>query len=270
MYKLLLVSDRQEVLRAFDQVTNWEMIGFKPPHIRHDFEGAKDSLSKHSCDGIAIAVSPEEEEKIMAYLWEYYPLISIFQAGTTPEEVVGYLNELRTLLNRLHADFSEDEFNKLEMLQLYRHEFLRQVVLGNVALPELYRYMRLLRSRMDTERPCVVLELTQTSVADDRLEGRWDYGPGRMELAMRRSFGGDFAGFHVLPIVNNEGSVLVLAGPLKGVADQVPEKEICRVISNHVQEGMDHLREYKGLELQMKTKRVVPALTSFCKVPETV
>jgi hypothetical protein len=33
---------------------------------------------------------------------------------------------------------------------------------------------------------------------------------------------------------------------------------------------MDHLREYKGLDLQMKTKRVVPALTSFCKVPETV
>ena len=270
MYKLLLVSDRQEVLNAFEQVTNWELLGFKQPHIRHDFEGTKDSLSKHFCDGIAIAVSPEEEEKILAYLWEYYPLISIFQAGTTPEEVLRYLNELRVLLNRLHADFSEDEFNKLEMLQLYRHEFLRQVVKGSVALPELYRYLRLLRSRMDPERPCVVIGLTQASVANDRLEGRWDYGPGRMELAMRRSFGGDYEGFHVLPIVNPDGSVLVLAGPLKGVENQLSDDEICDMITRHVQDGIDHLREYKGLDLHLVTKRVVPALTAFCKVPETV
>ena len=47
MYKLLLVSDRDDVLKAFEEVQNWERLGFKPPHIRHDFEGTKDSLAKH-------------------------------------------------------------------------------------------------------------------------------------------------------------------------------------------------------------------------------
>ena len=68
MYKLLLISDQEDVLRAFEEVGNWERTGFKQPHIRHDFEGAKDSLAKHHADGIAIAVDPEEEERILAYL----------------------------------------------------------------------------------------------------------------------------------------------------------------------------------------------------------
>ena len=64
MYKLLLVSDQEEVLDAFAQIKNWELLGFKQPHIRHDFEGAKDSLAKHHADGICIAVKPEETDAI--------------------------------------------------------------------------------------------------------------------------------------------------------------------------------------------------------------
>ena len=63
MYKLLLVSDRDDVLEAFEQVESWERQGFKQPHIRHDYEGTLDSLSKHHADGIAVAVNPEEEKR---------------------------------------------------------------------------------------------------------------------------------------------------------------------------------------------------------------
>ena len=227
MYKLLLVSDRQEVLDAFAQVDNWELLGFRPPHIRHDFEGAVDSLKKHFCDGISLAVPRQEEEKILAYLRKNYPLVSIFEAGKTPQEVVHYLEELRVLLNRLHADFSEDEFNRLDMLQMCRHEFLRKVVAGQVACPaDLYRNMRLLRSRMDPDRICALVQLEQPSVADDRLEGRWEYGPERMELTLVHSFGGDCGGYHFLPMVYPDGSVLVLVGPLREAApENTPEEQ---------------------------------------------
>ena len=94
MYKLLLVSDRDDVLAAFDQISNWERQGFKPPHIRHDFEGTVDSLSKHHADGICISVVPAEEEKILSYLQANYPNIPLFEAGTTPDEILRYLNEL--------------------------------------------------------------------------------------------------------------------------------------------------------------------------------
>ena len=58
MYKLLLVSDQEEVLNAFGQIQNWERQGFKPPHIRYDYDGMLDSLSKHHADGITFVRIP--------------------------------------------------------------------------------------------------------------------------------------------------------------------------------------------------------------------
>ena len=130
MYKLLLVSDRDDVLKAFEEVQNWERQGFKPPHIRHDFEGTKDSLAKHHADGIAVSVNPEEEKKILAYLQEFFPNVPIFQAGTTRDEVLRYLNELNILLNRIHADFSNDRIREIDLLQECRHEFFRKLITG--------------------------------------------------------------------------------------------------------------------------------------------
>ena len=212
MYKLLLVSDREDVLNAFDQIQNWERQGFKPPHIRHDFEGTKDSLAKHHVDGISIAVAPEEEKKILAYLQEFFPNVPIFQAGTTKEEVLRYLNELNILLNRIHADFSNDRIREIDMLQECRHEFFRKLMTGRVGQKaDLLRNMRLLRSRMDPDRTCMLMELEQPAGTEqDKLEGRWHYGADRLELALRNSFGGDVEGVHILPTVHTDGRILVL------------------------------------------------------------
>ncbi len=266
MYKLLLISDQADVLDAFDQI-NWERTGFKQPHIRHDLEGAKDSLAKHHADGIAIAVSPEEEENILAYLQAFYPTISIFQAGRTKEEVLRYLNELITLLNRLHADFSNDNFLAADMLQECRHEFFRKVLTGQVATREdLIRNMRLLRSRMDADRPCLLMELAQRDAGmdDELLEGRWQYGPERLELTLRRSFGGDMRGIHVLPTVHPDGRILVLACPLHGVENTVTGDSMTALMTEHIQKGIDHLKEYFGLELTLKDIRTLPALNALC------
>lgn len=263
MYKLLLITDQDDVLDAFNQVGNWERTGFKYPHIRHDLEGTKDSLAKHHADGIAIAVSPEEEEKILAYLQEYFPTISIFKAGKTRQEVLRYLNELSILLNRLHADFSNDRFTWTDMLVECRHEFFRKVLLGKVQSREdLERNMRLLRSRMDADRPCVLIELIQTETE------RWPYGADRLEYRLRQSIGGDLAGMHVLPTVHPNGLILVLACPLHGVASTISTDSMTKVITDHIEEGIVHLKEFFDLDLTMKEIRILPALYTLCAEAE--
>ena len=264
MYKLLLVSDREDVLTAFDQVESWERQGFKPPHIRHDFDGTVDSLSKHHADGICLAVVPDEEEKILAYLQENFPNIPLFEAGTTPEEVLRYLNELNILLNRIHADFSNDKFREIDMLQECRHEFFRKLMRGKIATREdLYRNMRLLRSRMDPDQPCLLIELDQAP-SPDKLEGRWHYGEDRLELALRNSFGGDLNGIHILPTVHSNGQILVLACPLHGVECKVTSDAMTAMMTDHIARGVDHLKEFFGLELHMKGIRILPALHALC------
>ena len=265
MYKLLLVSDREEVLSAFSQIDNWELIGFKPPHIRHDFEGTIDSLQKHHADGIAIAVEPAEEEQIINYLTAYYPNIAIFEAGRDPEEVLRYLSELKILLNRIHADFSNDNFGTTDILQECRHEFFRKLMKGKVQSKEdLRRNMRLLRSKMDADKPCILVRLVQPAQDDDKLEGRWHYGSEQLEYALRKAFAGDVKGLHILPTVSASGEILILACPLHAVETQVDEEDIAEVVQAHIDEGIRHLSEYKGLDLSISGIRVLPALYALC------
>ena len=227
MYKLLLVSDQEDVLNAFGQISNWELHGFKPPHIRHDYDGAVDSLAKHHADGICIAVDHDEEEKILAYLQENYPDVSIFEAGRSEDEVLRYLSELKILLNRLH------------------------------------RNMRLLRSRMDADRPCLLIEIAQ-SAPFDKLEGRWHYGKDRLEVALRNSFAGDKNGIHILPTIHSDGRILVLACPLHGVETEMTLEALTVMLTNYTAESIEHMKEFFGVELHIVEIRVLPALNSLC------
>ena len=266
MYKLLLVSDREDVLNAFEQIQNWERQGFKAPHIRHDFEGTKDSLAKHHADGIAVAVEPEEEKKILAYLQEYFPNVPLFQAGTNREEVLRYLNELNILLNRIHADFSNDRFREIDMLQECRHEFFRKLMTGRVSRKDdLVRNMRLLRSRMDPDRPCMMVELEQPATNNtDKLEGRWHYGSDRLEIALRNSFGGDIEGIHILPTVHTDGRILVLCCALYGVETPITGDRMTAMLTTHIADGIAHLKEFFGLDLHISGIRVLPSLYVLC------
>lgn len=265
MYKLLLVSDQEDVLDAFARISNWEMHGFKPPHIRHDFKGTVDSLAKHHADGICIAVSdPDEEEKILAYLQENFPDVSIFEAGKTENEVLRYLSELKILLNRLHADFYNERFNTRDVLQICRHEFFRKLLNGKVRNSEdLHRNMRLLRSRMDADRPCLLIEIEQ-SAPFDKLEGRWHYGKDRLEVALRNSFAGDKNGIHILPTVHPDGRILVLACPLHGVETELTLDAMTAMLTSYTAESIEHMKEYSGVEMHIVEIRVLPALNSLC------
>lgn len=266
MYKLLLVTDQDVVLDAFQQIQNWELLGFKPPHIRHDFEGAKDSLAKHYTDGIAIALDPGEEQKVLDYLQEHYPLVSIFEAGRTPDEVLRYLNELRLLLNRLHADFSNDSYGEIDMLQVCRHDFLGKVMSRKVLSKEaLYRNMRLLRSRLDPEKPCLLMEMEQVAIRENRLEGRWTAGKDRLELTLRNSFGPDLAGMHIVPSVLSNGRIQVLACPYKGAEDCLTPEQMMKIMKARVADGIAHLRDYKGLELRLLDIQILPSLVALCE-----
>ena len=177
-----------------------------------------------------------------------------------------YLNELNTLLNRLHADFSNDRFLETDMLAECRHEFFRKVMTGKVkSYADLTRKMRLLRSRMDADQPCLLMELTQKDPGiDDDLEGRWEYSQDRLELTLRKMLGGDIRGFHILPTVHPNGEIMVLCCPLHG-ASVLTGESMSSLLINHVEEGIEHLKEYFGLDLTLQKTRILPALSALCE-----
>ncbi|MDO5435514.1 MAG: hypothetical protein Q4G19_04015 [Clostridia bacterium] len=265
MYKLLLVSDRSEVNEAFSKIRSWEMLGYKPPHIRDSFEGAKESLDKHHADGICIALSSgEEENALLGYLRERFPLLPIFEAGTTEDEVRRYVSELSILLNRTHMDFSNDRFTEEELLQFCRHEFFRKVMNGQVTDKKLLlRQLRLMRSRLDPTRPCVIVQLAEPA-DNDRIEGKWSYGPDALERMLRQLCGTELNGLRIVPTVLQDGRIFLLNCPMTGYEEQSTGDSMTAMVTAHTAESIAHVREYTGLDLHISGINVAPDLTAIC------
>ena len=125
--------------------------------------------------------------------------------------------------------------------------------------------MKLLRSRMNPESKCVIMELEQPEEAgQDKLEGRWQYGSDRLELTLRKSFGGDVEGVHILPTVHTDGRILVLCCSLNGTESVKNQDQMTALLTARIADGIAHLKEYFGLELHITGIRVLPSLYDLC------
>lgn len=265
MYKLLLATDRPEVMGAFNAVTTWESMGFRVPRIVTTVGGAIKSLKEHHADAIAFCFAGQDDAMLLEHLQTFYPLLPIFTAARTSGELLNVLHELRVLLNRTHADFSNDHFSEEEMMQRCRHEFFRALLQDRVASEaDVRRCMLLLRSRMDADKPCVLVELRMPGDSDF-LKGRWHYGPERLEVALRNFFGAELAGMRMLVAVLPDERIYLLAGSMRGAA---PDESMTGVVTRHAQECIEHVREYLDLDLSITNIRVMPKLADLARKEE--
>lgn len=261
MYKLLLVTDRPEILAAFGAVTSWAGMGFRAPRIVPNAEAAMDTLTRHHVDGIAFALPQKEEAEFQAFLNENYPVLPIFEAGKTHPEVMRALTGLRTVLNRLHADYSNDNSDERDMLQICRHDFVRKLLSGRIrGRLEVLCNLKLLRSKMDPTRPCVVVDLRQRdpgSFLSEHLVNGIDY----LEAAVRKILGAELNGMRMVVSVMPDECIKLLCCPMLGA--EVHADSITGLVSEHVQSSTEHLKEYLHLDLCITGIQVLPALTAL-------
>ena len=258
MYKLLLATDKPEIMEAFQAVNSWESLGFRTPRMVSTPQAAIDSLKKHHADGIAFAFDEKGDETLMNHLASEYPILPIIYAGRNAGQVTDAVCELRTLLNRTHADFSNDSFGEADMLQLVRHEFFRGLIGGEVAeKTDVTRRLKLLRSRMNPDQPCVLLELSMPE-GDSFLTGRWHYGSERLEVALRNFFGVELEGMRMLVSVLPDERIFLLACPMLG---EEAADSISGLVYQHAEDSIAYVREYLGLHLSIANVRVLPNVT---------
>ena len=188
----------------------------------------------------------------------------IFAVSKNVTELLESVTELRSLLNRTHADFSNDSFGEADMLQICRHEFFRALLSEQIASKQdVINRMRLLRSRMDPEAPCVLVDLSLPD-GTEYLSGRWHYGTDRLEVALRNFFGAEFHGMRMVPAVVAPDHVRLLCCPMLGVA-QTEDESITSLVSEHTLESMDQARTYLDLELCLTSIRVLPSVTALAQ-----
>jgi len=264
MYKLLLTTNDQAVLSAFAAV-KWEEIGFRQPRIVASVDEALSSLKTHHADAIAIALPAEEDASLMASLMEEYPDLPVMAVSQKSGHVERYALELRRVLNRINADMSNMSFTPAEQLQVCRHEFFRALMDQRIQdAKTVKRLLRLVRSKMDATKPCVIAELSMPENSDF-LRGRWHYGTERMELALRNIFGVEVHGLRILSCVLPGDRIVLLGCPMLFHDFDSQDASMTGVISSHVNDCIEHVGEFLGLDLTISSIRILPALTAMAK-----
>ena len=256
MYKLLLVTNRQKVKDAFGGIASWAYLGFKEPRVAGTVDEALQTLSKHHVDGVIISL-PEMEQRRLIEIMNERPLIPIVleDETVTSEQVTEDVEQIGLLLNRVHADYSNDRTNTTEMMQMCRHEYFRKLLSGSEKDEEkVLRTLLMMRSKMDPWSPCMFMELTMPEDVG-YLQGKWQYGADRLEVAMRNIFGAEKEGMRVLVSVVNDQRMFLIACPMIGEKQPGVEK-MQKLIHEHAQAGIEHVREFLCIELHVASEEV--------------
>ena len=262
MYKILLATNDQKVRDAFSAVA-WENLGFKQPRMASTVEEAIASLKAYHADAIAIALPAQEDSELIKVLMARFPNLPVMEAPDMSGEAEIRVLELRKLLVRLNADISNDSYTQADQLMVVRHEYFRAMMDRRIpSAKDIVRMLRLVRSKMDPHRPCVVAELKMPD-GSDFLKGRWHYGPQRLEMALRNIFGVEVAGLRILSCVLPGDRIILLGCPMRGHEMELAENSMTGVVSEHVQECISHVDEFLGIDLSIAVMHVLPALTAM-------
>ncbi|MBR6027850.1 MAG: hypothetical protein IKP40_02080 [Clostridia bacterium] len=259
MYKLLLVTNRPEVVSAFDSIQDWEGLGFRMVRKASSPEDAIAHLKAHHSDAIALALPPEEEHRLITFLNERYPLRPIMRATANPEEICAYARETEQLLTRTRADYSNDRYDEAEMMAIIRHNYFRRMLSGAERDPQrIRRGLLLVRSKMDPDQPCVAVRL---SVPDDDgyIASHWKHGAEGLEVAMRNIFGAELNGMRILTSILPDEHIYTVACPLLGTEPRDPD-EMLEEVTSHVSGNLSHIYEYLNIDMRIDAVCVLPSI----------
>ena len=68
MYKLLLVSDKEEIRTLYERFSEWENLGFERPVVAANAQSGIEQLSRRRFDAVSSLLSISEGKQFFAYL----------------------------------------------------------------------------------------------------------------------------------------------------------------------------------------------------------
>ena len=247
MYRLLIVTDSQNVHDRVQAMTGWENLGCKPPRIRANQAEMIDCMKKHSID--AIAFVPETEgslDSAVQYVEENYPLLPIFAVAETEEEQMKYITEVSMLLDHLRADHTNRDCDKEVRFWRMRNHFIKRVICGTIpSAQKLERLKSLYRCNISSDSYCYMADFVLQE-DDDFINERWHYGSDRLSVALRNFFSDAYQNANILVVVLSDMEICVFFYP-NATGEELNEQEIIQYI-NKVNAD---IHNYLGLNMKL-------------------
>ena len=245
MYRLLFRTSTPDEAQALDGLMEWAREGFFAPLFAPDDGEVARILSEKHPDALIWCA---EASGLDAFLKEYHPLVPVLELPEIQADRPGALKDLRRLLNRYHADFSDDCWDGNTLQTVIRDEETRALLTGvykNGA--DIRRMLRLMRVPVDFDAPCAVIKMDMPQ-GELYMSTRWHHGMDRLENALRSNFfGREGQGIWYVCAVLSARSVLLCALPM---VQGAPEK-IDQAALEHVFDALANAREYLDLDISV-------------------
>lgn len=245
MYRLLIVTREQRVEEMFDSMQGWETMGFKPPRLRKTVDEAIECMHKHHIDAIAIGDEPEYQE-LEKWLDENAPDLPIFEIADSNEKQLEIIREVELLLNQMHTDDSNDDYDESYYFKLARKRWRNRLLSGLAPTKDyILKHERMYRCNDDPEKPCVFARISVPQ-GDAFITGRWHYGSERLGIALQNFFGEEYDHQNIHLSVVSPEEIRVVFCPRRGeeyhAADLTKAKQ-------YIDETVEQIYNYLGLPM---------------------
>ncbi len=254
MYRLLVVTDHQDIKQTIEQIADWEKMGFRAPRIVEDTQGALERLENHRVDAIGMRVNDQEKEKMLHILKNDYPNLPIIHLSTKKEKQIAIIQQLKLFLNRINADYSNDNYTKDEMIEIERNHLIHDLLAGSIhSVEELKDQANMMRFPISMTEPCMVVEM-DTPTGDEYLAGRWHYGSERLEVALRNVFSNYVNNYYFGIAVVSSTTIRMIIAAFKQEDKEYP---IDQSIMDALADALESIKQYLDLHINIKSVGVV-------------
>lgn len=249
MYKLLLVSDKEEIRSLYEGFSEWENLGFERPAVASDAQKGISLLNSSRFDAVSSLLSVSEGKQFFAYL-SRRPEIMGMETARDEARLRREISSTRRALSSRDAARQMkqvDDFTRVMQGEFFC-DLLRGAALDQSRIDERLRSLKM--QAFDANRP-VVTSSFRLPQGDYFLAEVWRYGRERLENALRNIFeNGDARMCFVLLIINPH-HMRLLGLP----REEMTKQDACAMMSAHLARCQASLEAY--FELTLDIKRVV-------------
>ncbi|MBN1777453.1 MAG: hypothetical protein JW811_04955 [Clostridiales bacterium] len=257
MYRLLIVTKSPTIEKMFSDADGWETMGFKPPRVRKTFEEAVECLRKHHIDAIGI---DEGFETLEQWMDEKQPQIPVFMIIDDKEQQLTIIREVELLLNQIHTDNSDVEYNEETNFSAARERWMKYL-LSRLAptKKEILKQQRLYRCSDDPQSPCFFARISIPQ-GDMFITERWHYGSERLATALRNFFGEEYEMMNIhIAVVSPEEVRIVFSPRSCGAAGVTPDMKV----KAYIEETIGQIQHYLGLTMSLAELKTLNGLIDF-------
>lgn len=264
MYKLLLVTDREEVIDTFAKVQNLADMMMDPVTVIRDIPEAIAYLERNAVDAVGYSFRLTDPAPLHTYLMDVRPSMPIFQTHHHDNTLHDELVRVRAFLDRMRMDDSQEGMDEAQALQYLRDELMHQLLAREIPSPaELKSRLKLVRAQnISTEKPAYLFDFDMPQ-GELYLDGRWRYGRQRLESALRNNFIGRYAdGIHYGVAMLSPRHIRLIACQEKGGKDESPQ-DCERRVRDYVEDKVSRIKQYLDLELELEQFTVLGSINEI-------